>query len=94
MPPNRPSLETLNTRVSALEERMDVFDFEQRQIKAELQSNTALTEEIHGDTKELVAATKWLSTTKYLMLTVFIAVSGASGAIVAVSQAYKALSGH
>lgn len=51
---SRPTLDTLHTRVRALEERMETFDFEQRQIKSELQSNTRLTEDIHGDLAGIV----------------------------------------
>lgn len=48
------SLETLDLRVAAIEEWREAFVHDFQRYTTELQSNTALTEEIHGDTKGLV----------------------------------------
>lgn len=43
----------LSTRVTALETRMEVVEFEVKNTNREIAANTALTEEIHGQTSEM-----------------------------------------
>lgn len=46
----------LALRVTALEQRMEQFEDELRVNTVELRSNTALTEQIHGNTEDIIAA--------------------------------------
>ncbi len=48
------SLETLDQRVAALEEGMEAFRHDLGEAVREIQANTALTEDIHGDTADIV----------------------------------------
>lgn len=83
----------LHQRVQILEEWKETFSHDFNELKAEVRSNTKLTEEIHGNTTDIVEAVKWLSTTKKLVLVIFASVTGISGAIVAAVHALRALSG-
>lgn len=51
-----PNIAALALRVDALERRMETFSHEQRQITTALESNTRLTEDIHGNTADIVEA--------------------------------------
>lgn len=90
------TLETLDVRVTALEEGMHAVRKDMADAVREIQSNTALTEQIQGtveelteehrslkrdfaglksdvaavkmDTADIVAATKWLSTSKRIFV--------------------------
>lgn len=81
----------MHRRVSILEKWKETFSHDFNELKSEVQSNTRLTEEIHGNTMDIVQAVKWLSTTKKLVLVIFASVTGISGAIVAAFHALKAL---
>jgi len=78
------SLETLDVRVSALEEGLG-------EAVREIQANTRLTEEIHGDTKDIIEAVKWMSTTKRLAIFCAATIGGLAGLITAVGSATKFL---
>lgn len=81
----------MHRRVSVLERWKETFSHDFNELKAEVQSNTRITEEIHGNTEDIVQAVKWLSTTKKLVLVIFAGVTGACGAIIAAIHALKAL---
>lgn len=55
-----PNVAALALRVTALEQRMEQFDEGLRKNTVELKANTALTELIHGNTEDIVAAMKGL----------------------------------
>jgi hypothetical protein len=89
---------SLSIRVSSLERRVEVVESDLKDNTRELQTNTALTRQVHTmaeavkqDTADIVSATKWLSTTKKLALVAVGAVSVTCGAIVAAVHALKAL---
>lgn len=50
------SLETLDTRVTALEGVMESFQLQIVEVGREVKANTRLTEDIHGNTADLVEA--------------------------------------
>lgn len=50
------SLETLDLRVTALEAGMESIRHDLTQTVSEIQANTRLTEEVHGNTAELIQA--------------------------------------
>lgn len=85
-------------RVGTLESRVEVVEEKLETNNRELAANTALTKQVHGkvetietDTATIVEATKWLSSTKKLLLVVFAGVTGACGSIIAAVHALKAL---
>lgn len=53
-----PNVSALAVRVTVLEQRMERFDDALRQNTVELKSNTRLTEEIHGNTEDIIEAVK------------------------------------
>jgi hypothetical protein len=85
------TVETLDVRVTALEEGLHGVRKDMADVTREIQSNTALTEQIQGSVETIVDAVKWLSTTKRLLLVVFAGVTCTSGAIVAAVSALHAL---
>jgi len=51
-------LDSLELRVTAIEEGMQVIRLEMKHAASELQENTFLTEEIHGNTQTIIEAVK------------------------------------
>jgi hypothetical protein len=84
-------IDSLVMRVNALEQWMEDFKLKWADTVNEIKANTRLTEEIHGDTKDIIDAVRWISTTKKVVVAVFVGVSGAAGAILACLQALKGL---
>lgn len=85
------TVETLDVRVTALEEGMHAVRRDMADAVREIQSNTRLTEEIQGSVETIVDAVKWLSTTKRLLVVVFAGVTGTCGAIIAAFHAMRVL---
>lgn len=72
---------------------METVEFDLKTNTRELQANTVLTRQVHTmaekvqqDTSEIVAATKWISTTRKVALAVGIGVSTACGAILGAAK--------
>lgn len=77
---------------------MEVVEHKVETTNRELLANTALTKQTHeaaerieSDVAGIVEATKWLSTTKKLVIVVISGVAGLAGAIVIAVQALQAL---
>lgn len=93
-----PYISALAVRVAGLERRMEAVEFDVKSVGRDLAANTALTKQVHenmeavkADTSDIVAATRWLSTTKRLLAVVIGGVAGTCGAIVAAIQLLKAI---
>jgi hypothetical protein len=89
--PVRERLRSLETRMGSAELWMDDFRLKWADAVREIRQNTALTEEIHGDTKDIVEAVKWISTAKRLCISIVLGVAGVTGAIVGTLKALKML---
>lgn len=94
-----PVVMELDRRVGKLEGRMGNVESRLGTYNLELAANTALTKQTHEkterierDTATIVEATRWLSTTKKLVIVIVSAVAGSAGAIVAAVHALRALS--
>lgn len=93
-----PYISALAVRVTGLERRMESVEFDVKSVGRDLAANTELTKQIHSgietvrsDTADIVAATKWLTTTRRLLAVVIAGVAGTCGAIVAAIQLLKAI---
>lgn len=75
-------LDALVTRMDAVERWMEGFKLQMTEVGAEVKANTRLTEEIHGDTKDLVEAMRWVGTTRRYVI-------HACGIVVAVAGVAK-----
>lgn len=78
-------------RVDGLERRVGVVESELRANRLELAANTALTRQVHTmaervekNTKDIVLAVKWLSTTKKVVIALVAGVGGLATAGIAV----------
>lgn len=83
MPPENPSahqrIDAILPRISALEGWMEDFKLQMTDVGNEVKANTTLTEEIHGDTKDIIEAVRWMSTTRRYLVhgcAVVVAVAG------------------
>lgn len=77
-------IDALVPRIAAVEEWMEGFKLQMTDVSNEVQANTRLTEEIHGDTKEIIEAVRWMGTTKKYLIHF-------SGFVIAVAGIGKAL---
>ena len=82
---------SLSIRVAGLESRMELVEREQRVHSRELLANTALTKQVHTmaealaqDTKQIISAVTWLSTTKKIVIALVAGVGGVATAGAAV----------
>lgn len=73
---------SLETRMDSAEEWLEGFKLQVTDVRNEVRANTALTEEIHGDTKDIIEAVRWMNTTRKYAV-------HACGAIVAVAGVAK-----
>ena len=77
-------IDALLTRMDSVEKWMEAFKLQMTDVGNEVKANTRLTEEIHGDTKDIIEAMRWVNTTrKYLI--------GAAALVAAVVGAIKAI---
>lgn len=81
----------LSVRVAGLEGRIEVVERNQVQQGRELVANTALTKQVHTmveaqakDTKQIIGAVAWLSTTKKIVIALVAGVGGLAAAASAV----------
>lgn len=85
------SVAALAVRVEGLEGRMELVESAVKINSRELAANTRLTRQVHEmaerteqNTKDIVAATTWMSTTKKLLVALVLGVGGLAGAATAV----------
>lgn len=88
----------LSVRVAGLEGRMETVEREMKVNSRELAANTMLTRQVHAmaervekNTEDIVAAVKWISTTKRVGLALVAGFGAIAGTVVAVHAAGKAL---
>ena len=93
-----PYISALATRVTGLERRIEAVESDVKTVGKDLAANTEITKQVHAsleavraDTADIVAATKWLTTTRRLLALVIGGVAGTCGAIVAAIQLLKAM---
>lgn len=87
----------LAVRVDGLERRMGNVELQQVSMNRELAANTVLTRQVHEmaerteqNTKDMVDAIRWISTSKRVIVSCVAGVGGAAGAVVAINAAGKA----
>jgi hypothetical protein len=92
------NVSALAFRVQRLESRMEVVEERIGTTNLELAANTALTKQVHtavaaitANTESIIDATKWLSTTKKIILGGCAIVAACGGAVAAGAAGGKAL---